>query len=374
MRSLLKLAILASLALAATACQFPIFLPQFDVNTSGAGDNESGDVAIGEGGDFVVTWQEYDDEVLGRRFDRVSAPLGDPFPVNASTTNAQDESSIAMDAQGRFVAVWVEDGSSIWGRRFEADGTPLGGDFPVNTSTPFLVGAPHVASDPSGNFVVAWTAASELNPEVLARRFDSNGAPLSEEFQVNSFSTGYQAAGGAAMSPAGFVVSWGGEGFGNTNGIFARLFDPEGIPVTDDLEVNPDPLTTPEPSSPDVAMSAKGDFVVVWDDGNPTYRVAGRRWSVNGTPAGDVFPISEGTLDAREPRVTLGCLRQLPRGLARTLRSSRSLGRPIGGRGLPRSHRGRAPLRRRRQRGQPAVRGQQLHDRGKVPSASLARG
>ena len=296
--------VLALLALAASACQFPVFFPEFVVNTSDPSDTESGDVAIGKDGDFVVTWQEYDDEVLGRRFDRLTAPLGDPFPVNAATTNAQDESSIAMDAQGRFVAVWMEDATAIWGRRFDADGTPLSGNFQVNTSTPVLAGFPHVASDPSGNFVVAWTAASAANPEVMARRFDSNGAPLGDEFQVNSFSTGYQAAGGAAMSPAGFVVSWGGEGFGNTNGIFARLFDSAGNPVTDDLEVNPDPITAPEPSSPDVAMSAKGDFVVVWDDGNPTYRVAGRRWSFNGTPGGDVFPISEGTLDAREPRVT----------------------------------------------------------------------
>ena len=158
--------VLALLALAASACQLPVFFPEFVVNTSDPSDTESGDVAIGEDGDFVVTWQEYDDNVLGRRFDRLAAPLGDPFPVNAATTNAQDESSIAMDAQGRFVAVWMEDAQTIWGRRFDADGTPLSGDFQVNTSTPMLAAFPHVASDPSGNFVVAWTAASAADPEV----------------------------------------------------------------------------------------------------------------------------------------------------------------------------------------------------------------
>ena len=261
---------------------------------------------------FVVTWQEFDDNVLGRRFDRLAVPVGDPFPVNAATTNAQDESSIAMDAQGRFVAVWMEDAQTIWGRRFDADGTPLSGDFQVNTSTTHVAAFPHVASDPSGNFVVAWTAASAADPEVMARRFDSNGTPLGDEFQVNSFSTGYQAAGGAAMSPAGFVVSWGGEGFGNTNGIFARLFDSAGNPVTDDLEVNPDPITAPEPSSPDVAMSAKGDFVVVWDDGNPTYglRAAG---GASTAPRGATSFRSVRDFDAREPRVTSDASRQLSR-------------------------------------------------------------
>ena len=174
------------------------------------------------------------------------------------------------------------------------------------------------------------------------------------------------------MSPAGFVVSWGGEGFGNTNGIFARLFDSAGNPVTDDLEVNPDPITAPEPSSPDVAMNAKGDFVVVWDDGNPTYRVAGRRWSSTYS-GGDVFPISEGTLDAREPRVNTisPATSSLPGADTLILPS---LGWPIRGRRAPCSHRDRAPLRRRRRPEEPPVLDQQLHVRGKAPDASVARG
>jgi S-layer homology domain len=106
------------------------------------------------------------------------------------------------------------------------------------------------------------------------------------------------------MSPAGFAVSWGGAGSGTTNGVFARLFDESGNPVTDDLDVQSS-LTTTDPRSPDVAMSANGDFVVVWDDGDATpLAVSGRRWSVAGTPASDVFLISQGTLDARDPRVT----------------------------------------------------------------------
>ena len=224
--------------------------------------------------------------------------------MNAATTNDQAASSIAKDAEGRFVAVWMEESSTIWGRRFDADGTPLGGNFQVNTSTPLKTTYPHVASDPSGNFVVAWTSTSVTGAEVMARRFDSNGAPLGDEFQVNLFSVGFQTAGGAAMSPAGFAVSWGGAGDETVNGIFARLFDADGDPVTGDLEVQA-PLTTTDPRSPDVAMNTNGDFVVGWDDGDATtFAISGRRWSVAGTPAGDAFLISQGTLDARDPRVT----------------------------------------------------------------------
>jgi S-layer homology domain len=298
--------VLASLALASTACQLPVFFPEVLVNTSDPDHQLSNDVAMGDDGEFIVVWTEFagDGEVLGRQYDRPSTPLGGPFPLNADTTIDQEEASVAKDAEGRFVAVWVqEDMATVRGRRFEADGTPLGGSFQVNTSTTHNNFRPHVASDPSGNFVVAWTSTSVSGTEAMARRFDSNGVPLGDEFQVNVFSDGPHQVGGAAMSPAGFVVSWAGEGEGTTNGIFARLFDAAGNPLTDDLPVT-GALETYLPP-PDVAMNAKGDFVVVWHDGDePTLAVSGRRWSFAGTPSSDAFAISSSTLDARDPRVS----------------------------------------------------------------------
>jgi hypothetical protein len=295
--------VLALLALATSACQLPVFFPEVLVNTSDPDYQVCDDVALGDEGEFIVVWTEFpaEGEILGRRYDRLTTPLDGPFPINASTTDAQEDASVAKDAEGRFVAVWVEESATIRGRRFEADGTPLGVSFEVNTSTTHNNFRPHVASDPSGNFVVAWTSTSASGTEAMARRFDSNGAPLGDEFQVNLFSGGPHQVGGAAMSSAGYVVSWAGEGEGTTNGIFARLFDAAGNPVTDDLPVT-GALEAYLPP-PDVAMNANGDFVVVWHDGGTTYAVEGRRWSFAGTPASDVFPISESTLDASEPRV-----------------------------------------------------------------------
>ena len=87
------------------------------------------------------------------------------------------------------------------------------------------------------------------------------------------------------MSPAGFVVSWVGAGDETNNGVFARLFDAASNPVTDDLHVQTGPLAAPSPLASDVAMSAKGDFVVVWEDqGATTYSVSGRRWNSRPAP------------------------------------------------------------------------------------------
>jgi hypothetical protein len=285
------LILLALLAAVATACRPPVFFPEIVVNTSEPGENNPNDAAIGPDGDFLVAWWEgvADADVLVRHFDADTSPLSGAFPVNVNTPPASD-SSIARDAEGRFVVVW-EEGSPldhIRGRRFASDGTPLGDDFQISTST-LNSYDPFVASDPSGNFVVTWTSGGDG----VARRFDSEGVALGGEIPVNAFTTGTQRMSGIAMSATGFVVTWLGPGSGGDDGIFGRRFDPDGVP-TAGFQVNTDTLSLYH-TRPDVAMSADGDFVVVWSDGNPTYTAFGRRYDSAGAPLGDVFQVSANT-------------------------------------------------------------------------------
>jgi hypothetical protein len=84
--------------------------------------------------------------------------------------------------------------------------------------------------------VVTWTSAAP-NPfvpgqdgsgsGVFGQLFDSNGRRWSSEFQVNSYTTGFQRAGCPAALPGGdFVVTW--QSYlqdGSGNGVFGRRFD-----------------------------------------------------------------------------------------------------------------------------------------------------
>jgi hypothetical protein len=303
-RPKLSLLALASLGLVGTACQLPPFLPEFQVNTSDPGYNFSQDVAMRDGGDFIVTWSESttDLEVFGRGFAASTTPYSDPFLMNDNTAPQRVRSSIAHDAEGRFVIVWSEEGGGVWGQRWDSDGSPLGENFEINTSTESVAVFPHVASDPSGNFVVTWWSGPSPNVEAVARRFDSNGAPLGDEFSVNVFTTGDQIPRGIAMSPSGFVVTWFGEGVGG-DGVFGRLFDASGAPITGDFQINTATIVG-DYLQPDVAMNAAGDFVVVWGDTVGLYSaVMGRRYDSAGASAGDVFPISGTGLAAGEPKV-----------------------------------------------------------------------
>ena len=281
---ILYVALSASTALG----QVPVMLPEFQVSTTPPGFDygvDSADsVAIGDDGRFIVTWSNpygANSGCLQRSYN----PFGnaESLPAPVSSAGSGWLSDVARDASGRYVIVWMGGDDKIWGRRFDSDGAPIGDDFQVNTSsTP--ISSPHVASDPAGNMVVAWTTSGAAGGDVMARLFDSHGAPRGDEFPVNAFTSGDQVASGAAMAPDGhFVLSWGGDGTLG-NGVFVRIFDSAGAAITGDVQLN----TVPVVSQPDVSIDSAGQIVVVWLEQN----VVGRRLDPTGVPSGPVFPIS----------------------------------------------------------------------------------
>jgi hypothetical protein len=295
--------VFATLVLGAAACRLPVFFPEFDIEP---GYEHAYGASLDQDGEFVVSWTESGPGsdgpwVYGRRFSRLTAPLGPSFPVNADTTPARRGGSIARDGEGRFVIVWSQDDVEILGQRWNADGTPIGGNFQVNQSTSTYFTIPRVASDPSGNFVVTWSTTDHA----LARRFDSSGAALADEFPVAAYTTGNEDATGIAMSASGFVVTWTGEGEDGV-GPFARLFDASGAPVTSDFRLNTTPLSGAGFFNPVVAMNADGGFVVAWDDYVPAGHklIRGRRFEADGESLGDDFVVRDDTtLDAQFSRV-----------------------------------------------------------------------
>jgi hypothetical protein len=302
--------VLAGFALVSSVpAQIPPMLSEFQVNEQTYYYQECNGVAIDKVGRFVVAWSGYDETIesdlaFGRLYDQSGAPETGEFPFGPPNglvgrevprgLENQSEATVAKDASGRFVAVW-QWGVNVYARRFDVDGTPLGDAFPVNTST-LAADSPQVDSDDSGNFVIVWTATG-TSDEVAARLFDSHGAPVTDEFVVNAFTTDTQDAGGVAMYAGGFVVTWGGEGQGGA-GIFARIFNAGGTPLGGDFKVNEGFLLNAVASS-DVAMNALGEFVVVWggfvspgDEG-----VFARRYNVAAFPLSGEFPVSEAAND-----------------------------------------------------------------------------
>ncbi len=297
------LAVLLFAACASPAlAQTPVLGGEFPINTYTTDQQISSSVASDHQGNFVVTWSETSQEdIYARRLDANSNPLGPEFRVNSFTGGFQIDSHVSADASGKFVVVWTDAGGSdgslsgVFGRRFDAAGAPIGSDFPINTYTSSTQQSPAVAVDPSGSFVVVWQSngADGSGFGVRGRRFNAAGAPLGDEFAVNTYTTDRQSAPRVAAVPSGgFIVVWESQGQdGSPYSIYGRRFDGSG---NGSAEFAVNSVTTGYQTLPDLAVSSDGGFVVAWggETGPNNVDVFARRFASDGTPLGSDFPVS----------------------------------------------------------------------------------
>src|SRR5262245_62009212 len=84
--------------------------------------------------------------------------------------------------------------------------TPCGPEFLVPSDTIGSHVGGSVARAPDGGFLVVWAGTNGPGddtdgPSIQARRFDSYGAPIGDQFQVNTLTTGYQSRPRVAATP-----------------------------------------------------------------------------------------------------------------------------------------------------------------------------
>ncbi len=207
---------------------------------------------------------------------------------------------MAADPSGRFVVVWTsgeQDGEDrgVFGQRFDADGAPLGDEFQVNVTATYSQKDPTVATDSAGDFVVAWSSVQDCcyfgYNMTIARRFDTDGKPLGGEFEVNQTGTGYDPA-AAADAEGRFVVVWNSyyaDG-GFADDIVGRRYEAGGDAAGPEFLANEQLLSWQ--SVPSVAADRAGNFVVVWESDPYETQAFGRVYDNTGKPVSGDFPVS----------------------------------------------------------------------------------
>ncbi len=250
------------------------------VNTTVAGYQAKPDVAMQEGGGFVVSWssgyQGVGGQLTGQRFDAAGAPAGGEFliPSDTSFGSFGSRPSVAKAAGGGFVVAWngpaSDDNNGVFARRFDGAGAPVGGQFRVNTTVPDVQQLASVGSDAAGNFVVAWSVFGNYGIQdgwgggVYAQKYDAAGTPVDGEFQLNSYTPNYQNWPAVGMSSNGdFVVAWQSEGQdGSGFGIFAKRFDVAG-------DTTPPSVTVVRPNGGEKLYTGSA-FLVEWTAADDT--------------------------------------------------------------------------------------------------------
>ena len=146
--------------------------------------------------------------------------------------------------------------------------TPIGSDFQVNTYTTDYQGRPDVAARPDGGFLVVWSGTLPTgltNPGTGARRFDSLGDPIGDQFQVNSNTLNMQSRSVVAIDQVGRTAAvWSNSGpVGGSSDVVGRLS------LADGTFFGPDFLIQ-ELANPlnmylsDVAANDQSEFIVAW--------------------------------------------------------------------------------------------------------------
>ena len=158
---------------------------EFQIDT---GLVEGRSVASLSDGGFVVTYSLSDSGrfgIFGRIYDSNGTPEGDPFQVNETGVyRYQQPTSVTSLIDGGFVVTWTgygSDGIDILGRRYDANGMPAGNEFQVNTSDSSNQLQPSVSSLTNGGFVVIW---NHRNRYLAGQKYNANGAPEGEEFGI----------------------------------------------------------------------------------------------------------------------------------------------------------------------------------------------
>ena len=229
-------------------------------------------VAATPAGDFIVVWQA--DHIWVRLFRADGTPKTKQLRVSNSPV-AEYGPRLAVGADGAFVVVWVS-GSNIsnlgvFGRRFNADGTPRGPRFRLNSTRKGFQTEPAVALGPDGGFVATWTSEGPYYfdlPNVWARRFDAAGQPLGSDFRVNMTKFDERESPQVAVSASGdFVIGWASwNGEGNFFDVMIRRFASDGAPLTDELPTTTESHLSTNQYEFALGMAPDGSFVVLWTD------------------------------------------------------------------------------------------------------------
>lgn len=276
---------------------------EFQVNTYTLNDQSKSSIAMSDDGKFVITWESSGQDSSGfgiyaQRFDSSGVALGAEFQVNTYTQNSQSNPDITMNSNGDFVITWesyVQDssGSGIYAQRFDNNGNLQGSEFKINTYTLDNQHSPKIAMNDNGHFIIIWISGTQNGNSsgVYAQRFDNNGIPQGNEFQVISVSKL-----DVVMDNNGGFIIIGNRPDGNTVDVYTQRYNNNNVPLGNEFRVNTNILGNQ--GSPSIAMDDNNDFIITWQDDwldGDLDGVFAKRYNSNGTPKGTDFQVNTST-------------------------------------------------------------------------------
>jgi Ca2+-binding RTX toxin-like protein len=223
-------------------------------------------------GGWVVTWEGEgtgdDYGIFQQHYAANGHAVGLETLVNTYTTGKQNNSATTVLADGGWVVIWEGEGTGdsggIFQQRYSRDGDAVGSEIQVNSYTTGYQDSPTTTDLSDGGWVVTWYGEGPGDSlGIFQQRFAANGDAVGTETQVNGYTTGTQAFSTImTLADGGWVIAWEGEGPGDSFGIFQQRYASNGDAMGGVTLVNSHGANSQD--NPVIAAQADGGWVVTW--------------------------------------------------------------------------------------------------------------
>jgi len=195
----------------------------------------------------------------------VPPAAGPNFQVNVNAQGSQLDVDVAQDSAGDTVFVWTDQGTApqaVLARVYDPAGNPRGFSFVVGLESQ-PISHPRVAMTPLGEFTVVWG-----NPRtIFIRRFDRLGRPLGGVSTTRQLGPDLVHSPDVAVDAAGnAVVVWAVSRFEGDLILLQRFNAANQSPGFQGFPEVVNQNSTNGRDNPRVTLDAAGDVLVSWDD------------------------------------------------------------------------------------------------------------
>jgi VCBS repeat protein len=185
------------------------FAPDSPVIVSNGVDFEADPAvaAIGEKALVAYEFSTSSTDIVARIFDGTNDTIGNPFLIADHASSLSSPKVAALDDH-RVVIIYT-DFDRMFGRIYDSRDGSLSAEFAVDQPNP-RDSNPAVAATADGGFFVAWHTLVGSVVDVLARRYNSDGQPMGQQFIVNPppIITGGDLDAALAVSGANALFAW----------------------------------------------------------------------------------------------------------------------------------------------------------------------
>ncbi len=287
------------------------------------GDPSFPEVAMAAAGGFVAVWQSLDRDgdgfgVFFQVYDRAGERVGTASQAPVSASGHQASPAVSVADGGSFAVAWEgplgDTGATVYFRRFAADGTAETGDIPA-PENPVDEAAPSLALADDGSLLLVWQGADGDGDGIWARLFGQDGLPLTADLRLNADPAGWQQnpQARAVDDGGGFVVVWEGPD-GSGSGIHLRRVSAAGGLVGAEVAVNLQSAgqqRNPSLAVPGLDRDPGGEnfFVVAWQSQSGAgTRIFARPFGIDGEPLSEERPVSpDDGVERSHPAVAIDC-------------------------------------------------------------------